>query len=67
MTEYEYEVTFYGKQWVATVLCFNELDSEASEENQRLIIDWADSMAHECNLDIGEYHEVKVVKTGELK
>ena len=69
MPEYEYEVTFRGSQWTATVLIYHELDNETKEDqeaNGDAIQSWAESVADQHGLVIGDYHEVSIVKTGVL-
>ena len=64
--EYEYEVTFRGSQWTANILCYHELDSEITE-NRSTIEGWAEAVANNNGLELNDYHEVVIVKTGELK
>ena len=64
--EYEYEVTFRGSHWTANILCYHELDSEVTE-NRQAIEDWAEAVANNNGLQLNDYHEVVIVKTGELK
>lgn len=67
MNEYEYEVTFYGSQWRATILVYHEEDSELGGENARSKITlWALAVADQLGLGIGDFNEVKVEKTGVL-
>lgn len=66
MNEYEYEVTFYGSQWNATVIVYHELDSEEGEEEREMIQGWAEGVADQLGLSLAEFHEVKITKTGEL-
>lgn len=66
MNEYEYEVTFYGTQWRASVIVYHELDSEAGQEERERIIGWAEGVADQIGLSLGDFHEVKVEKTGVL-
>ena len=66
MNEYEYEVTFYGSQWRATVIVFHELDSEAGEEEREMIQGWAEGVADQLGLSLADFREVKIEKTGEL-
>lgn len=63
MKEFEYEVKFYGSQWVINVLCYHEQDSEQGEAD---IIRWAKAVADQDGLTIPDYHSVSVLKTGEL-
>jgi len=63
MKEYEYEVKFYGSQWVINVLCYHEKDSEEAEVQ---IIGWAIAVADQNGLTIPDYYSVSVTKTGEL-
>ena len=64
MSEYEYEVKFYGSQWVVNVLCYHENDSEIGDTE---IINWAISVADHNGLTIPDYDSVLVLKTGEIK
>ena len=67
MNEYEYEVTFYGEQWRATILVYHEEDSELGGRNARSSITlWALGVADQLGLGIGDFNEVKVEKTGVL-
>jgi hypothetical protein len=65
MTEYEYEVKFYGSQWLSSVLVYHELDDD-TQENREQIIGWFESVADQLGLTITEYHEAIITKTGEL-
>lgn len=67
MKEYEYEVTFYGSQWRATVTVFHELDNEEGEEEREMIQGWAEGVADQLGLSLGDFHEVKIEKIGEIK
>ena len=51
MIEYEYEVKFYGSQWVINVLCYHEQDSEIGDTE---IINWAIAVADQNGLTIPE-------------
>lgn len=68
MSEYEYEVTFTGSQWIVTVLVYHEQDTEEgkNEEASDAIQAWAEAVASNNGLSINDYHEVSIVKTGEL-
>ena len=68
MSEYEYEVTFEGSQWTATVLVYHEADTKEGEdlEARESVIRWAEAVAGDKGLGISEYHEVSVTQTGEL-
>ncbi len=66
MSEHEYEVTFYGSQWRATVIVFHELDNEQGEEEREMIQGWAEGVADQLGLGLGDFHEVKIEKTGVL-
>lgn len=63
MSEYEYEVKFYGSQWVINILCYHEQDSEIGDTK---IIQWAQAVADQNGLVIPDYDSVSVTKTGEL-
>jgi len=63
MIEYEYEVKFYGSQWVITILCYHEHDNETGDAP---IIDWALTVADHNGLTIPFYESVSVEKTGVL-
>ena len=63
MNEYEYEVKFYGSQWVISILCYHEQDSEMGD---RAIINWALAVADQNGLTIPEYDDVSVTKMAEL-
>jgi hypothetical protein len=63
MSEYEYEVRFYGSQWVINILCYHEQDSEVGDSK---IINWAVGVADQNGLTIPEYESVTVTKVGEL-
>jgi hypothetical protein len=63
MKEYEYEVKFYGSQWVINILCYHEQDSEQGDEK---IISWALAVADQNGLTIPDYDSATVTKTGEL-
>lgn len=63
MSEYEYEVKFYGSQWVINILCYHEQDSEIGDSE---IIAWALGVADQNGLTIPEYESITVTKTGEL-
>jgi hypothetical protein len=63
MKEYEYEVKFYGSQWVINILCYHEQDSEVGDSE---IIVWAVAVADQNGLTIPDYESVSVTKTGEL-
>lgn len=63
MSEYEYEVKFYGSQWVINILCYHEQDNEMGDNK---IIQWALSVADQNGLIIPEYESVSVTKKGEL-
>lgn len=65
--EYEYEVTFRGSQWTATIICYHELDNEGTEEDRDRIQGWAEAVADNNGLQLNDYHEVSIVKTGEIK
>ena len=66
MSEYEYEVTFYGSQWRATVIVYHELDNEVGEDERDRIQGWAEGVADQLGLGLGDFHEVIIKKTGEL-
>jgi hypothetical protein len=63
VSEYEYEVKFFGSQWTINVLCYHENDSEMGDSE---IISWAIAVADQNGLTISEYDSVSVLKTGEL-
>lgn len=63
MSEYEYEVKFYGSQWIINILCYHEQDSEIGDSE---IIAWALGVADQNGLTIPEYESITVTKTGEL-
>jgi hypothetical protein len=63
MSEYEYEVKFYGSQWIINILCYHEQDSEVGDSQ---IIAWAIGVADQNGLSIPEYESVTVTKMGEL-
>ena len=63
MSEYEYEVKFYGGQWIINILCYHEQDSEIGDSE---IIAWALGVADQNGLTIPEYESITVTKTGEL-
>lgn len=65
--EYEYEVIFRGSQWTATVIIYHEADSEETEQDRDAIQSWAETVASDKGLQINEYDEVSILKTGELK
>jgi len=65
MTEYEYEVKFYGSQWVVKVLVYHELTDD-TQENRERIINWAEAVADQTGLTMTDYHEAVIMKTGEL-
>lgn len=64
MKEFEYEVKFYGNQWVINILCYHEQDNEQGDAE---IIRWAKAVADQDGLVIPDYHEVSIQKTGEIK
>lgn len=64
--EFEYEVTFMGSQWTAKVICYHELDSEIVK-NRTAIEGWAEAVASNNGLELNDYHEVLILKTGELR
>lgn len=66
MNEFEYEVIFRGSQWTANVLVFHEADSEGTEADRDAIQGWAEAVADQNGLMLGDYHEVSINKTGEL-
>jgi hypothetical protein len=66
MSEYEYEVTFYGSQWKASVIVYHEVDSEKGSVERGTITLWAEGVADQLGLTLADYHEVKVEKLGEL-
>ena len=68
MSEYEYEVTFKGSQWTATVLVYHEADTQDGKDSEAsdTIQAWAETVADNNGLGISDYHEVSIVKTGEL-
>jgi hypothetical protein len=63
MEEYEYEVKFYGSQWIVTVLCYHEQDNEKGDVP---IIQWAHAVADQNGLIIPDYDSVSVEKTAVL-
>ena len=63
MSEFEYEVTFYGSQWRLVTLCYHEHDSE---QGDLPIIDWAYTVADQNGITMDGYESVSVLKTGEL-
>lgn len=63
MKEYEYEVKFYGSQWVINILCYHEQDNEVGDSQ---IIAWAIAVADQNGLTIPDYDYVEATKTGEL-
>ena len=63
MEEYEYEVKFYGSQWIINVLCYHEQDNEKGDD---LIISWAHAVADQNGLIIPDYDSVSVEKTAVL-
>ena len=67
MEEYEYEVTFAGPQWFATVLVYHEDDNEdgLNKDAQTNIIHWAEAVASEKGLSM-DYEIVSVNKTATL-
>ena len=62
--EYEYEVKFYGSQWIIFVLCYHEQDNEIGDTE---IINWALIVADQNGLTIPDYDSVTVTKTGEVE
>lgn len=69
MSQFEYEVTFRGSQWNATVICYHEADTQEGkdEEASDTVQAWAESVADQTGLTISDYSEVSIVKTGELR
>lgn len=63
MNEYEYEVKFYGNQWVINILCYHEQDNEMGDTE---IINWAIGVADQNGLTIPDYNSVSITKTGVL-
>ena len=66
MSEYEYEVTFFGEQWRATVLCYHEHDFDSGPDIDKRIEGWALLVADQTGLNIQDYREVRIEKTGAL-
>lgn len=66
MSEYEYEVTFYGSQWRASVIVYHEEDSDRGSVERGKITLWAEGVADQLGLSLGDFHEVKIEKTGVL-
>jgi len=66
MREYEYEVTFYGSQWKATIAVYHELDSEEGQEERDRIQGWAEGVADQLGLGLANFHEVTIEKVATL-
>jgi len=66
--EYEYEVTFRGAQWNATVIVYHEADTKdgRDEEASDKVEAWAVTCADQNGLSVNDYDEVSIVKTGEI-
>jgi hypothetical protein len=66
MREYEYEVTFFGSHWKASVYVYHELDIQEGEEERDKVQGWAEGVADQLGLGLGDFHEVVITKVATL-